>query len=141
RPRAPRACRASSRASARRHPTIPPTRPRARVRSPVQSVRSRRASVPVRGSRAPGPYPQGVSFLLERRLRAVGRRLRSLREELQLADEQLAHLADITDDSRIRAMVSETPLADEEHRQAERTSSAMARHRIDLVESIERLEA
>jgi hypothetical protein len=81
-----------------------------------------------------------VSFLLERRLRAVGRRLNSLREELQLADEQLAHLADITDDSRIRAMVSETPLADEEHRDAERTSSAMARHRVDLVESIRRLE-
>lgn len=71
----------------------------------------------------------------------VGRRLVSLREELRLADEQLAFLADITDDSRIRAMVSETPLADEEHRTAERTSSAMARHRVDLIESIRRLEA
>jgi chromosome segregation ATPase len=81
-----------------------------------------------------------VSFLLERRLRALGRRLSSLREELRLADEQLAHFADLTDDSRIRAMVSETPLADEEHREAERTSSAMARHRSDLVRSIERLE-
>jgi len=89
----------------------------------------------------PTPYTVRVSFLLERRLRAVGRRLQSLREELRLADEQLAHLADLTDDSRIRAMVSETPLADEEHRQAERTSSAMARHRTDLVESIRRLEA
>ena len=81
-----------------------------------------------------------MSFLLERRLRVIGRRLTSLREELTLADEQLAHLADLTDDSRIRAMVSETPLADVEHRDAERTSSAMARHRIDLVESIQRLE-
>jgi len=81
-----------------------------------------------------------VSFLLERRLRVIGRRLASLREELTLADEQLAHLADLTDDSRIRAMVSETPLADVEHREAERTSSAMARHRIDLIESIQRLE-
>ena len=81
-----------------------------------------------------------MSFLLERRLRVIDRRLASLREELTLADEQLAHLADLTDDSRIRAMVSETPLADVEHREAERTSSAMARHRIDLVESIERLE-
>jgi hypothetical protein len=81
-----------------------------------------------------------VSFLLERRLRAIGRRLVSLREELTLADEQLAHLADLTDDSRIRAMVSETPLSDVEHREAERTSSAMARHRLDLIESIERLE-
>lgn len=90
--------------------------------------------------RAVGPYTVPVSFLLERRLRVIGRRLASLREELTLADEQLAHLADLTDDSRIRAMVSETPLADVEHREAERTSSAMARHRIDLVESIQRLE-
>lgn len=95
----------------------------------------------MRGAGRIAPYTPGVSFLLERRLRAVGRRLRALREELRLADEQLAHLADITDDSRIRAMVSETPLADEDHRQAERTSSAMARHRTELTETIRRLEA
>lgn len=82
-----------------------------------------------------------MSFLIERRLRAVGRRLAALREELTITDEQLGLLADITDDSRIRSLVSETPLADEEHREAERTSSAMARHRVDLVESIARLEA
>ena len=82
-----------------------------------------------------------MSFLIERRLRAVGRRLSSLRQELTITDEQLEHLADLTDDSRIRAMVSETPLADEEHRQAERTSSAMARHRVDLIASIERFES
>ena len=82
-----------------------------------------------------------MSFLIERRLRAVGRRLASLREELTITDEQLEHLADLTDDSRIRAMVSETPLADEEHRDAERTSSAMARHRSDLIQTIARLEA
>lgn len=82
-----------------------------------------------------------MSFFVERRLRMVGRRLTSLREELRITDEQLGHLADITDDSRIRAMVSETPLADEEHRDAERTSTAMARHRVELVESIARLES
>jgi hypothetical protein len=79
--------------------------------------------------------------MIERRLRLVGRRLVSLREELTITDEQLGHLADITDDTRIRAMVSETPLADEDHREAERTSSAMARHRVDLLASIARLEA
>lgn len=78
--------------------------------------------------------------MIERRLRLVGRRLASLREELTITDEQLGHLADITDDTRIRAMVSETPLADEEHREAERTSSAMARHRVELLANIERLE-
>lgn len=81
-----------------------------------------------------------MSFFIERRLRLVGRRLASVREELRITDEQLAHFADLTDDSRIRAMVSETPQADEEHRHAERTSSAMARHRQDLVEQLARLE-
>jgi hypothetical protein len=82
-----------------------------------------------------------VTLFVERRLRLVGARLSSLREELAVADEQLAHFADLTDDSRLRSLVSETPLADAEHRQAERTSSAMARHRADLVERIGRLEA
>ncbi|MBU6215504.1 MAG: hypothetical protein KGR17_02785 [Acidobacteria bacterium] len=82
-----------------------------------------------------------MAVFVERRLRAVGRRLAKLRGELAVADEQLAHFADITDDTRIRSLVSETPLADVEHRDAERTSSAMARHRAELVERIARLEA
>ncbi len=81
-----------------------------------------------------------MPFLVERRLRMVGRRLGALRQELAVADEQLAHFADLADDSRIRSLVSETPLADQEHRDAERTSSAMARHRAELVEQIARLE-
>ena len=81
-----------------------------------------------------------MPFLVERRLRAVGRRLGALREELAIADEQLAHFADISDDSRIRSLVSETPLADQEHGVAVRTTAAMARHRAELVEQINRLE-
>ena len=81
-----------------------------------------------------------MSFFVERRLRLLVRRLEGVREELRITDEQLAHFADITDDSRIRAMVSETPQADEDHRHAERTSSAMARHRVELIETIARLE-
>ena len=71
-----------------------------------------------------------MSFLIERRLRAVGRRLASLREELTITDEQLEHLADLTDDSRIRAMVSETPLADEEHRDAGRPGRSPGGERV-----------
>jgi len=82
-----------------------------------------------------------MAFFVERRLRSVGHRLAGAREELRITDEQLLHFADITDDSRIRAMVSETPSADEDHRHAERTSSAMARHRVELIETILRLEA
>lgn len=80
-------------------------------------------------------------FFVERRLRLVDRRLGALRGELAVADEHLAHFADLTDDSRLRSLVSETPLADAEHREAERTSAAMARHRNELLERISRLES
>ena len=79
--------------------------------------------------------------LLERRLKMLSRRLAQLREDLSLADEQLAHFAEESDDARIRALVSETPLSDHEHREAERSTFAMSRHRDDLVEKIARVEA
>lgn len=71
----------------------------------------------------------------------ISRRLAQLRADLALADEQLAHFADESDDARLRALVSETPLAEHDHREAERHSSAMARHRDDLVELIAKLES
>lgn len=80
-------------------------------------------------------------MLLERRLRSVSRRLVTLREELQVADEQLLHFAEMSDDTRIRSLVSETPQADQDHREAERTTTAMQRHRADLRAEIDRLEA
>jgi hypothetical protein len=82
-----------------------------------------------------------VAVFVERRLRAISRKLVTLRGELALTDEQLTHFADIADDTRIRSLVSETPLADVDHRDAERTSAAFARHRAEIVERIARLEA
>jgi hypothetical protein len=79
--------------------------------------------------------------LLERRLSEIGSRLRELRQELVLSDEQLAHLADQADEARLRALVSETPIAGQEHREAQRHSDAMARHRDDVRAEIARLEA
>jgi hypothetical protein len=55
-------------------------------------------------------------------------------------DEQLVHLGDDADDARLRALVSETPLADREHREARRHADAMARRRAEVVESIAALE-
>lgn len=77
---------------------------------------------------------------VERRLRNVGKRLTKLREELRVADEQALHFAEVSDDTRIRSLVSETPLADQEHREAQRTTDAMERHRNDLRGEIARLE-
>jgi uncharacterized coiled-coil DUF342 family protein len=79
--------------------------------------------------------------LIERRLRDVSERLKALRVDLAVADEQLAHLADEADDARLRALVSETPGADQAQREAQRHADAMRRHRDGLVTEIRRLEA
>ena len=78
--------------------------------------------------------------MLERRLRDVSSQLKGLRRELALTDEQLAQLSDEADDARLRSLVSETPIAEREHREAARHAEAMGRHRTDVVASIERLE-
>ncbi len=78
--------------------------------------------------------------LLERKLSSSTRRLKALREELALVDEQLVTLSDTADDTRLRALVSETPLAGREHQEAQRHVDAMARHRQGLIQRIEALE-
>jgi hypothetical protein len=78
--------------------------------------------------------------LVERRLSQVAGRLRQLREELAVTGEQLSHLADAADDARLRALVSETPVADHDHREAERHAEAMRRHQAKVLDEIARLE-
>jgi uncharacterized protein (DUF3084 family) len=78
--------------------------------------------------------------LLERRLDDVTGRLRALREELAVVDEQLAVLVEVADDTHLRALVSETPLAEREHEEAQRHADAMARHRAEVVQELAELE-
>ena len=78
---------------------------------------------------------------VERRLIEIGAQLRDLRADLAVADEQLAQLAGEADDARLRSLVSETPLAEREHREAARHADAMTRHRSEVVADIARLEA
>lgn len=78
--------------------------------------------------------------LVERKLRQVGSRLRALREELRIIDEQYEHLADDAHDKELRALVSETPGAGAEYREAQRHAEAMARHREQVVATIAELE-
>lgn len=77
---------------------------------------------------------------MERRLTGVSGRLRSLREELRVIDEQLGQLTDEADDSRIRSLVSETPLADHEFREARRHADRYVDRRREIVDSIAALE-
>ena len=77
---------------------------------------------------------------VERRLAQLGSRLKKLRDELAVVDEQLAQLASEADDARLRALVSETPVAEREHREAERHAEAMRRRRDEVIDIITALE-
>ena len=46
----------------------------------------------------------------------------------------------MADDARLRALVSETPLADRDHHEAQRHADAMGRHRAEVLSTIEQLE-
>jgi hypothetical protein len=77
---------------------------------------------------------------IERRLDDVSERLRRARAELAVVDEQLAVLVDHADDAALRALVSETPLAERDHRDARRHADALARSRAAVLASIAELE-
>lgn len=67
--------------------------------------------------------------LIERRLVDVAERLRRARQELAVIDEQLEVLDGVAEETRVRSLVSETPLAQREYVEAQRHASAMARSR------------
>jgi hypothetical protein len=80
------------------------------------------------------------SRLTERRLRRGTESLVSLRNELSVVEEQVQHFSEEVHDLEIRALVSETPLADAESRDAMRHMQAMTKHRDYLREAIAELE-
>ena len=77
---------------------------------------------------------------VERRPSEVSLSAKELRRDLVIAEEQLGYFTEATDEARLRALVSETPLADREHREAKKHSDAMARHRDDLLATMAKLE-
>lgn len=79
-------------------------------------------------------------FLIERRLRDNSARLKRAREELAILDEQLAVFAEAADDARLRALVSETPLAEREYDEAQKHADAMAKSRAALLSTIDDLQ-
>ena len=94
-----------------------------------------------RADRAEAPGVQMARPVIERRLSEIAERLLRLRSDLAVADEQMAHFSEEADEARVRALVSETALADREHRGADRHARAMERHRADILVEIERLES
>ena len=78
--------------------------------------------------------------ILERRLVDVSERLKRMRAELDITDEQLAVLEQEAEDVRLRALVAETPLADVEARDARRHADALGRHRDTIRTTVRELE-
>jgi hypothetical protein len=84
--------------------------------------------------------PVMLRTTIERRLNDAHRRLMRARGELAVLDEQLAVVNEMADDTRLRALVAETPVAAKEHDEVSRQASAMVRTRQVLVEQITELE-
>ena len=83
------------------------------------------------GMKAVGlPGPAGPTIgrmrrsLVERSLRDVHQRLVRARQELAVLEEQLLVFTDTADDARIRSLVSETPLQQQEYSELSRHVSA-----------------
>lgn len=79
-------------------------------------------------------------WLVKRRLKGMTSRLRALREELHVVDEQIIYMADDADDDRLRSMVSESPLDAKTARESGRHASTMSDRRAAIVQQIAELE-
>jgi hypothetical protein len=77
---------------------------------------------------------------LERRLSDAHDRLMRARTELAVLDEQLLVVNEIADDTRLRALVAETPLASKEYDEANRHATVMQQNRSALASQIAELE-
>lgn len=82
-----------------------------------------------------------VRSRIERRLADVGRRLRALRTDLAVAEQALMQVDGEADDARLRALVSETPVAQKDHERVRRQVEVLRRNRDELRLEIARLEA
>ncbi|MFM8868286.1 MAG: hypothetical protein ACKOFZ_08410 [Ilumatobacteraceae bacterium] len=78
--------------------------------------------------------------LVERRLRRASSALREKNGELRIALEQFEVIEAESDETEVRAMVSETPLAEHEHREVQRHREVMRLHIEALRREIVELE-
>ena len=78
---------------------------------------------------------------LQRRLTEARDELARLRESLRILDEQLAFQRDVADEAETRAVVSQTPLADREARDAQNDLRRVLRQREEVAGAITELAA
>lgn len=77
---------------------------------------------------------------IEKKLSALSRELRSLRLELGVVEEQLIQVADEAESTRLRSLVSETPQAVHEEREAAKAVAAVRRDRDAKLRRLQKLE-
>lgn len=65
---------------------------------------------------------------IEERLRDLSDRIESAEREAGIAGEQLAFQTDVAEEAKVRALVSETPLADRQAREARDDLNRTRRH-------------
>ena len=70
----------------------------------------------------------------------IGDRLAKLREELRIVEEQLFFQIDVLEEASTRMVVSETPLAEREHRIARDDHARLERERDKIAGEIEELK-
>ncbi len=70
----------------------------------------------------------------------VADRLKRLRADLEVAEEQCLHFDGLADDARLRSLVSETPDSERQHKDAFRQAETMNSYRARLREEIGHLE-
>ena len=77
---------------------------------------------------------------IEAKLRELTARIRSAREELAVLDEQLVVFREAADETRLQALVDESPLSRSEHGEARRHAEAHQRTREKLAATLLELE-
>ena len=79
--------------------------------------------------------------LLQRRLSQTSARIKEIRSELRVVEDQLSHFADEAAELSLRALVSETPGAEFEYRDAKRHADVMEKRRDGLRAELAEAEA
>ena len=77
---------------------------------------------------------------LQRRLSQVSARIRELSEELRVVQDQMSQVVDEADEKSLRALVSETPAAAFEYREAKKYADVIQRHHQQIIAELADLE-
>ncbi len=79
------------------------------------------------------------SRLVERRIIDTHERMKRIKQELLVLDEQLVAVREEAEDLRVRSLVSQVPQADFEYKEARKHLEAMSRTRDALVVKLDQL--